>query len=64
MREEVYQYVTELSHGSAYMFSNSDFIMNLAYLSDIFEKLNAFNSSLQGSDCNILQLSDKLKSFI
>jgi hypothetical protein len=39
--------------------------MQLAYLRDIFYKLNTPNTSLQGGhDDNIIQLRDKLKLFV
>jgi hypothetical protein len=64
LRNKLYQYLRKENRGSAYMFNNSDFIMKLAYLSKTFEKLNIINTSLQSSNNNILQFSDKLKSFI
>ena len=35
----------------------------LAYLADIFEKLNVFNLKLQGKSTNIIQLRDNLIAF-
>ncbi|KAJ1108889.1 hypothetical protein NDU88_006259 [Pleurodeles waltl] len=35
----------------------------MAFLSDLFEKLNTLNKSLQGNNTNILQLSDKVSGF-
>jgi hypothetical protein len=37
--------------------------MKMAYLSDIFERLDTLNTSFEGSDNNI-QLREKLESFI
>jgi len=45
------------------MFSEN-FIMKLTNLSGTLGKRNTLNTSLQGGDSNILQLSDKLKSCI
>ena len=64
LREELFQYLTKENHPSAPMFSDTDFLLKLAYLTDIFEKLNILNSSLQGVDCNIIQHNEKLNSFI
>ena len=44
-------------------FENGVFHSKLAYLCDIFEKLNQLNMSLQGRDTHILQLYDKLTAF-
>jgi len=46
------------------MFVDSDFVIQLAYLCDIFEKLNSLNISLQGKETHILQLYDKIVAFI
>jgi len=35
----------------------------LAYLADIFQKLNVLNSSMQGRKKNIISTSDKMESF-
>ena len=64
LRMELLQYLTRENHPSAQLFSNTDFLLKLAYLTDIFEKLNILNSSLQGVDCNIIQHKEKLNSFI
>jgi hypothetical protein len=42
------------------------FAMNilLAYFSDIFEKYNTLNTSMQGNDTNIIAVTDKVKAFI
>jgi hypothetical protein len=64
LRDVLCQYSTDLSHDSAYMFNDSHFIMKVEYLNYYFEKLNTFNTSLQGDESNTFQLSDNLKSFI
>jgi hypothetical protein len=45
------------------MFNDCDFDMQLAHLSDIFYKMNTFNTLLQSGNNNILELYDKLKAF-
>lgn len=40
-----------------------NFLMKLAYLSDIFGKLNEINLQLQGKDKHIPQVADKISSF-
>ncbi|XP_046975180.1 protein FAM200B-like [Vanessa cardui] len=51
------------SHEDAENFNNTDFIIKLAYLCDIFNKLNDLNKSLQGNNTHILQLADKITGF-
>ncbi|XP_066473215.1 uncharacterized protein [Tiliqua scincoides] len=60
LRNEIYSYLQEEEHCLADRFIDSDFVIQLAFLSDLFEKLNALNMSLQGSNTNILQLLDRV----
>jgi len=39
------------------------FLTQLAYLCDMFAKLNQLNISLQGKDTHLLQLHDKITAF-
>jgi hypothetical protein len=39
-------------------------LCNLSYLTDIFEKLNKLNTSLQGKTANILLLHNKVTAFV
>src|SRR6185437_10992180 len=43
---------------------NVEWLAKLAYLADIFEKLNVLNLSLQGKDKTILEVSDKVMGFV
>ena len=45
-------------------FNDNNWITSLAYLADIFEKLNILNLKLQGKNTNIIQLRDNLKAFV
>jgi hypothetical protein len=60
IRNELFQHLSEKRHNSAHMFSDCDFNMQLAYLRDIFNKMNTINTSLQGGNNNILELYYKL----
>jgi hypothetical protein len=51
------------SYNNSEMFVDSDFVIKLAHLCGIFEKLNSLNTSLQGRETHILQLYDKIVSF-
>lgn len=44
-------------------FSDEKFLAKLAYLSDIFGKLNEINLQLQGKDKHLAQVTDKITSF-
>uniref|UniRef100_K7FSU2 HAT C-terminal dimerisation domain-containing protein n=1 Tax=Pelodiscus sinensis TaxID=13735 RepID=K7FSU2_PELSI len=57
LRNERHQYLIEERCSSVHMFIDCDFNMQLAYLSDIFNKLNTLNTAMQG-------VYDKLKAFI
>ena len=45
-------------------FNDDNWITSLAYLADIFEKLNILNLKMQGKNTNIVQLRDNLKAFV
>jgi len=64
LRQEIYSYLNGEGHNNGNIFTNSDFIIKLAYLCNIFEKLNSLNTSLQGKETHILQLYDQLVAFI
>lgn len=49
-RDEIYLCLTDGNHWNVYMCSDSPLIMKLAYLSDIFEKMNTLNTWQQGDD--------------
>ena len=53
----------EEKHSLVTTFEDGVFQSKLAYLCDIFEKLNQLNISLQGKDTHILQLYDKFTAF-
>jgi len=44
--------------------SNITFVQRLAYLADIFEKLNMLNLSMQGRHTNVIKLVDSINSFL
>ena len=63
LRSEIIIFLKEEKHSFVTRFEDGIFRSKLAYLRDIFEKLNQLNISLQGRDTNILQLYDKLTDF-
>jgi hypothetical protein len=46
------------------LFHNENWLCNLSYLTDIFEKLNELNTSLQGENANIFLLHDKITVYV
>jgi len=63
LREELLQFFKTREHELQKNLEDENFILHLAYLSDIFEAMNSFNYSLQGSDSNIIDFSMKLTAF-
>ncbi|KAL1276351.1 hypothetical protein QQF64_035974 [Cirrhinus molitorella] len=43
--------------------NNNNVLMKLAYLSDMFQKLNELNLQMQGTNTHFPQLADKITSF-
>ena len=69
--ERVYELVDELqaflqqeNNQLADCLAQNEFLLKLAYLCDIFAKLNKQNISMQGPDKNVLDDSDKIAAFI
>ena len=63
LRSEIILFLKEEKHSLIITFEDGVFQFKLAYLCDIFEKLNQLNILLQGKDTHILQLYDKLTAF-
>ncbi|XP_023242879.1 SCAN domain-containing protein 3-like [Centruroides sculpturatus] len=64
LKDEIEIFLTEQKCDLATYFQNDLWLSKLCYLSDIFEKLNDLNLSLQGKNCNIFTSNDKIESFI
>ena len=63
LRNEISIFLKEENHALATAFEDEVFLTQLAYLCDIFAKLNRLNLSLQGKDTHLLQLHDKITAF-
>ena len=63
LRNKIFIFLKEENHALAAVFEDEIFLTQLAYLCDIFEKLNQLNLSLQGKDTHLLQLHDKITAF-
>ncbi|KAM4598750.1 protein FAM200A-like [Polymixia lowei] len=64
LRAEVFVFLKEHLHPLAATFEDAEWIVRLAYLADVFTKLNDLNLSLQGKDSHILNMYDKVNGFI
>ncbi|CAH0402530.1 unnamed protein product [Chilo suppressalis] len=58
LHEEISIFLYQERQENAKYFTETDFLLKLAYLCDVFEKLNNLNLSLQGNNTHILQLSE------
>ncbi|XP_068205433.1 protein FAM200C-like [Palaemon carinicauda] len=56
-------FLTEKSHPLAHKFPESKWLMQVAYLADMFAELNSLNISMQGRDQTLVGLSEKLLAF-
>jgi hypothetical protein len=63
LKAEVAVFLTEIKSESVKYFKDELWICRLAYLCDIFDKINNFNLLLQGFNTNILILHDKVQAF-
>ncbi len=65
LREQIQIFLQEEGMNElASKFGNEQFLMKLAYLSDIFSKFNQLNLQLQGKDKYLPHLADQVSSFI
>ena len=64
LREEIWIFLEEeRMYEAASKFSDEQFLLKLAYLSDVFGKLNELNLQLQGKDKHLPHLADKITAF-
>ncbi|XP_045109696.1 SCAN domain-containing protein 3-like [Portunus trituberculatus] len=63
LRTETEMFLTEKKHQLAHKFSDSNWLMQVAYLADIFAEINSLNMSMQGRDQTLVGVSEKLSSF-
>nr|XP_055065380.1 SCAN domain-containing protein 3-like [Misgurnus anguillicaudatus] len=64
LREEAYSLLKESKPELAHHLKDPDWLLKLAYLACIFERLNMLNLSLQGPNTNILTMNDKVDAFM
>ncbi|XP_054723267.1 zinc finger BED domain-containing protein 5-like [Uloborus diversus] len=64
LRAELLVYLQQAKSHYSEFISDPEFLLKLAFLSDLFEHLNNLNKSLQGRDENVITAKDKLHAFI
>ena len=64
LKDEVVIFLTEKNSDLVYLLRNNSWLLKLCYLSDLFEKLNELNLSLQGESTNVFTLKSKIGAFI
>ncbi|XP_069563784.1 protein FAM200C-like [Brachyistius frenatus] len=63
MRVELVLFLREHQHCHADCFEDSEFILILAYMADIFDALNHLNRQMQGGGVNIVEAEENLNAF-
>ncbi|KAI2643056.1 Protein FAM200A [Labeo rohita] len=63
LRDEIRIFLEEEGNELANKFNNNIFLMKLAYLSDMFQKLNELNLQMQGTNTHLSQLAYEITSF-
>ncbi|XP_073485045.1 protein FAM200C-like [Aquarana catesbeiana] len=63
VRVELALFLQEHQHCHADCFKNSEFILILVYMADIFAALNHLNQQMQGGRVNIIEAEENLKAF-
>ncbi|XP_056147399.1 zinc finger BED domain-containing protein 5-like [Lampris incognitus] len=64
LREQVRDFLSEHGHPLAAKLEDQTWLAHLAYLADVFGRLNELNTSLQGDDKTVLQMFDKVSAFM
>lgn len=64
LRDELRMFLLDYGSSLAHFFTDAKWLTDLAYLSDIFDRLNTLNLSLQGPNSNLLTMSDKIVGFV
>ena len=55
---------TQMKNEWVPMLESSNWLAKLCYLSDIFERINVLNRTLQGKDTNLMLFHDRIRGFL
>ena len=64
IKDKVLQFLSESNSDLVKYFQDKNWLYKICYLSDIFEKLNDLNLSLQGENSNVFTLIFKIEAFM
>ncbi|XP_063786022.1 zinc finger BED domain-containing protein 5-like [Pseudophryne corroboree] len=64
LRDEVHFFLSDRDSMLAEKFLDAKWLALLAYLADIFDRLNVLNTSLQGQEMTVFSYTDKIESWI
>ena len=64
LKDEVMQFLSKSNSDLVKYFQDKNWLCKLCYLSDIFEKLDNLNLSLQGEDSDVFTLISKIEAFM
>ncbi|XP_025197550.1 zinc finger BED domain-containing protein 5-like [Melanaphis sacchari] len=64
LRSEILLLLTDIDEEKSKLFCDDEWLSRLAYMADIFDRLNILNLSLQGSNTNMFYASDKVNAFV
>ncbi|KAL4083682.1 hypothetical protein QTP88_028998 [Uroleucon formosanum] len=64
LRSEILLLLTDIDEEKSKLFCDDQWLSRLAYMADIFDRLNILNLSLQGSNTNMFYASDKVNAFV
>ncbi|XDV31945.1 hypothetical protein PO909_002862 [Leuciscus waleckii] len=64
LRDQVSDFLSEHLHSHAPLLKNNSWLAYLAYLADVFSRLNDLNLELQGKDTTVLHLYDRVSGFM
>ena len=60
LREEVLLFLTEINSPLAKHLADMNWLAMLAYLSDIFDRINSLKTSLRGKECHVFSAHDQV----
>ncbi|KAJ8014470.1 hypothetical protein DPEC_G00040570 [Dallia pectoralis] len=63
LRKEVLLFLTEINSPLAKHLADMNWLAMWAYLSDIFDRINSLNTSLQGKECHVFSAHDQVSGF-
>jgi len=64
LKSEILLLLTDIDEEKSKLFCDDEWLSRLAYMADIFDRLNILNLSLQGSNTNMFYASDKVNAFV